>query len=125
MKKITILVGAIALLVGTSSFARNLDGTGMNQNNRNNYAYSTQVRRGGHHFSRHCHNDRRVGYTQNKEIEANRIAIMEKRVELRKEMLKDKPDWNRVEKLNQEIASKRASNQTIRMRECISNQVNQ
>jgi hypothetical protein len=118
MKKIMILAGAITMLIGTSIFAKNMDGIGVNQTTRGNYAYSTCVAgRGGHHFSRHCNVGGRMGYVQNKEIESNRIAIMEKRVELRKEMLKDTPDWNKVEKLNQEIASKRASNQTIMMRE--------
>lgn len=118
MKKIMILAGAITMLMGTSIFAKNMDGMGVNQTTRGNYAYSTHMSgRGGHHFSRHCNAGGRMGYVQNKEIESNRIAIMEKRVELRKEMLKDTPDWNKVEKLNQEIASKRASNQTIMMRE--------
>lgn len=117
MKKIIILASAITMMIGTAVFAQG-DEVGVNRDSKNYVAQS--VGRGRYH-SRHCCENGRVGYVQNKEIEANRIAIMEKKVELRKEMIKETPDWNKVEKLNQEIATKRATNQTIRMRERMSN----
>ncbi len=115
MKKIIMLAGAITIALGVSAFAQNMNGMGLNQRNQNNINYS--MGRGRHHSRYCCEN----GYIQSKEIESNRISIMEKRVEIRKELIKDTPDWNKVEKLNQEIASKRAENQTIMLKERINN----
>lgn len=122
MKKIIILAGAITLLAGTTLFGA----VGNNENVQNTkryVAHSRYIGHGGRHHNNCCYNNGNVreNYVVNKELEANRIAIAEKKLELRKEMLKDNPDWNRVEKLNQDIASKRATNQTIRMREGVVN----
>ncbi|WP_294703808.1 hypothetical protein [uncultured Fusobacterium sp.] len=126
MKRIIILAGAITLLAGTTLFAKNMDNTGVGQNQRNYVAYSQHHTGHGRHYNSCCDFDGvRRNNINSKEIEMNRIAIAEKRVELRKEMLKDSPDWNKVEKLNQEIASKRASNHTMMMRERALNQNNQ
>ena len=43
--------------------------------------------------------------------------IDEKRLEIRKELLNNKPDWNKIEKLNVEIATQEAKLKTCRMRE--------
>ena len=48
---------------------------------------------------------------QDKRLEENRVFIAERKVEIRKEMLKDTPDWNKIDRLNQEIAVKRTENQ--------------
>ena len=47
----------------------------------------------------------------------DRILIEEKRLEVRKELLNEKPDWNKIEKLNIEIATQEAKNRTCTMRE--------
>lgn len=118
MKKLTMLVGAITLLAGTTLFAANTNEPVVNKNINEKFNYSMNMEgRGRHHFPKGCCNDGRMGYIQNKEIERNRIDIMEKRLELRKELIKDRPDWKKVERLNQEIALKRANNHTIMMKE--------
>ena len=118
MKKLTMLVGAITLLAGTTLFAVNTNEPVVNKNINEKFNYSMNMEgRGIHHFPRGYCNDGRMGYIQNKEIERNRIDIMEKRLELRKELIKDRPDWKKVERLNQEIALKRANNHTIMMKE--------
>lgn len=118
MKKLTMLVGAITLLAGTTLFAVNTNEPVVNKNINEKFNYSMNMEgRGRHHFSKGCCNDGKIGYIKNKEIERNRIDIMEKRLELRKELIKDRPDWKKVERLNQEIALKRANNQTIMMKE--------
>lgn len=118
MKKLTMLVGAITLLAGTTLFAVNTNEPVVNKNINEKFNYSMNMEgRGRHHFPRGYCNDGRMGYIQNKEIERNRIDIMEKRLELRKELIKDRPDWKKVERLNQEIALKRANNHTIMMKE--------
>lgn len=118
MKKLTMLVGAITLLAGTTLFAVNTNEPVVNKNINEKFNYSMNMEgRGRHYFPRGYCNDGRMGYIQNKEIERNRIDIMEKRLELRKELIKDRPDWKKVERLNQEIALKRANNHTIMMKE--------
>ena len=56
-------------------------------------------------------------YRVNPELERARILIEEKRLEVRKELLNEKPDWNKIEKLNIEIATQEAKNRTCTMRE--------
>lgn len=41
---------------------------------------------------------------------------MKKKLEIRKELVKDKPDWNRVEKLNTEIANEHGRMRTSVMK---------
>lgn len=122
MKRIIILAGAITLLAGTTLFGAMGNNENV-QNTKKYVAHSGYTKHGGRHHNNCCYNNgnERGNYVVNKDLEANRIAIAEKKLELRKEMLKDNPDWNRVEKLNQDIASKRAENQTIRMRERATN----
>ncbi|WP_115270344.1 hypothetical protein [Fusobacterium necrogenes] len=56
-------------------------------------------------------------YIINPELEKTRIEIEEKRLEIRKELLKEEPDWDKIEKLNIEIAIQEAKNRTLTMRE--------
>lgn len=51
------------------------------------------------------------------ENEKIRIIIDEKKLEVRKELLKENPDWDKIEKLNVEIATQGAILKTCRMRE--------
>lgn len=50
-------------------------------------------------------------------LEKSKIAIDEKKLEIRKELLKDKPDWEKIEKYNIEIATQEAINKTTGMKE--------
>lgn len=130
MKKIILTVGVATLLIGSTVFARGMGnmgrGTGAcyqnysvaygrNYNNSNtHYAYG----RNFNNPNTNCgygRNFNRNGLTLDKKLEENRIFIAERRIEIRKELLKDTPDWNRVEKLNQEIVMKRTENQKYNM----------
>lgn len=51
------------------------------------------------------------------DLEKSKIAIDEKKIEIRKELLKDKPDWKKIEKYNIEIATQEAINKTSGMKE--------
>lgn len=51
------------------------------------------------------------------EFERERILIEEKKLEIRKELLNEKPDWNKIEKLNVEVATQEAKHRTARMKE--------
>lgn len=57
----------------------------------------------------------------NPELERAKIMIEEKKLEIRKELLNDKPNWNKIEKLNIEIATQEAKNRTTNMRERFEN----
>ncbi len=56
-------------------------------------------------------------YKKNPEMERIRILIDEKRLDIRKELLNENPDWNKIEKLNIDIATEEAKLKTCRMRE--------
>ena len=121
MKKSIILTGAITLLAGTTLFANNIDNTQGMRKDTTSSTHVTHMRDGerycnGHRGGRH--------HIKNKEVQANQIKIDEKRIELKKEMIKDTPDWNKVEKLNKEIATIKAENKTIMMKERMSNKNN-
>lgn len=49
-------------------------------------------------------------------VEKNRIAIQEKRLEVRKALLEKSPDWKKIEKLNQESATIMAKSKTEMMK---------
>ena len=117
MKRIIILAGALILAVGVTSFGRDFSHNGMMS--RIGYHHNSQhhTEGWGGHSGHSGHNCGGRSYTQNKDVERNRIIISEKRVELRKEMLKDNPDWTKIDKLNQDIAIKNAENKSIVMRE--------
>ncbi len=51
------------------------------------------------------------------EMERVRIMIDESKLQIRKELLNEKPDWNKIEKLNIDIATQEAKLKTRRMRE--------
>ncbi|MBC2851858.1 hypothetical protein H5J22_10670 [Cetobacterium sp. 8H] len=51
-----------------------------------------------------------------KEMQKEMILIKEKNLEIQKEMLENKVDWNKIEKLNKEIADIKAGMQTKMMK---------
>ena len=86
--------------------------------NQTSATYFHHMRDGEIFHSRCCNFDGRGRYqVQDKKFEANQLDIAEKRIALRREMLKDTPDWNKVEQLNKEIGAIRAENRTIMMKE--------
>lgn len=56
-------------------------------------------------------------YRKNPEMEKVRISIEEKKLAIRKELLNEKPDWNKIEKLNIDIATQEAKIKTFYMKE--------
>lgn len=109
MKKIILFVGITTLLVGTSAFARSMGnmgrGTGTYYQNCS-VAYGRNYNNSNKNFTYGKNN-----LIKDKKLEENRVFIAERKVEIRKEMLKDTPDWNKIDRLNQEIAVKRTENQ--------------
>lgn len=66
----------------------------------------------------HLHRMQKMGhYRRDPEMEKVRIMIDESRLQIRKELLNEKPDWNKIEKLNIDIATQEAKLKTCRMRE--------
>lgn len=102
MKK--LLVGSLMLLaIGTAVYARPHDER--YRDDRGTYHHSMRHRGEGRHCGR-----------RTPESEKSRILIDEKRLEIRKELLNEKPDWNKIEKLNSDIALERARNKTEHMK---------
>ena len=91
MKKFTI-IGIMIFALGATAFARG------HQN------WNGDMGRGYHHSgSSYCGSGaNQNGFKRSPEMERSRLVMDEKRLEIRKELIKDKPDWNKVEKLNTE-----------------------
>ena len=97
MKKL-LLIGSLVLSLGAVGFAR-----------------------GGHGYGGGCGGHGRGngnGYynnmmTSNPQIEKSRITIQEKRLDVRKELIKTSPDWKKVEKLNSEIGAEQGKMRTL------------
>lgn len=101
MKK--LVIGSLMVLaLGTTAFAK--------MDNERNFAD-----KGYHHSMNHREEGRHCG-RRSPENEKSRILIEEKRIEIRKELLNEKPNWNKIEKLNNEIALERAKNKTEHMK---------
>ena len=100
MKKIILFVGIATLLVGTSAFARSMGnmgrGTGTYYQNCS-VAYGRNYNNSNKNFTYGKNN-----LIQDKRLEEIRVFIAERKVEIRKEMLKDTPDWNK----NRQIKSR-------------------
>ena len=95
-----IIGSLMALTIGTSAFA------GIHYYE----GYRNETGRGHHHHYR------RENCRINPDNERMRILMAEKRLEIRKELLNEKPDWNKIEKLNTEIAVKKSQALTERMK---------
>ena len=101
-----IIGSLMALTIGTSAFARIHHYEG----------YRNEAGRGHHHHYR------RENCRINPDNERMRILMAEKRLEIRKELLNEEPDWNKIEKLNTEIAVKKSQAVTERMKYRFENQ---
>ncbi|MFR3298625.1 MAG: hypothetical protein ACLTQH_01975 [Fusobacterium sp.] len=101
-----IIGSLMALTIGTSAFA------GIHYYE----GYRNEAGRGHHHHYR------RENCRINPDNERMRILMAEKRLEIRKELLNEKPDWNKIEKLNTEIAVKKSQCITENMKYRFENQ---
>lgn len=104
MKKFTI-IGIMIFALGATTFAR-----GHKNWNENN------IGKGHHSGALYCGSVKQNGFKKSPEMERARLVMDEKRLEIRKELIKDKPDWNKVEKLNTEIANEQGRMRTAAMR---------
>ena len=103
MKKLAV-VGVMVLALGATAFAighRNWNGSEGMHNFGNTSCQSS---------SNH------MNFKRSPEMEKSSILIGEKKLEIRKEMLKDSPDWNKIEKLNTEISTERGKMRTAGMK---------
>ena len=100
MKKIYLTIALLSML-GIASFARG------------GYMGGGSQRGGcGGYGSGGYHHDNNGFLAANPDIENLRTNIMEKNLEIRKELLKNNPDWKKIEKLNTEIATTQAKIKT-------------
>lgn len=112
MKKMT-LIGIMLFVVGATSFAR------PHHHNYNNCDYAPCVA-SYHHNCVVDQNRPKVApkapKRRNPEAERARLVIDEKRLEIRKELIKETPDWKKIERINSEIATEQAKERTANMR---------
>lgn len=102
MKKIAI-VGMMLLALGATSFARG---------HHNNWHNEACPRVQGYDARPNG-----VGVTRrNPESERTRLVIDEKKLEIRKELTRETPDWKKVERLNTEIATEQGKTRTANMK---------
>lgn len=99
MKKL-LVIGMMVTVLGSTAFANRHE-----EHHRNLPKHINRMQKVGHHGKRDIENEKL------------RIEIDEKRLEIRKELLNDKPNWDKIEKLNIEIATQEAKVRTCRMRE--------
>lgn len=111
MKKMA-LIGMMLFVVGATSFAR-----GHHHNNNCNYAPC------GAPQYHNCVVDQnrpkvapKTPKRRNPEAERVRLVIDEKRLEIRKELIKETPDWKKIERINTEIATEQAKERTVNMK---------
>ena len=105
MKKKVLLSAILALTIGATAFARGGNYRGYHNGNMGRAPMI-------HGHSGHG----RALMANNPEFEKVAIAMDEKRLEIRKEMIKDAPDWSKIEKLNVEMATERAKFKTQMMK---------
>lgn len=111
MKKMA-LIGMMLLVVGATSFAR-----GHHHNNNCNYAPCGAPQ----HYNCVVDQNRpkvapKTQKRRNPEAERTRLVIDEKRLEIRKELIKETPDWKKIERINTEIATEQAKERTVNMK---------
>lgn len=109
MKKKLIMLGIFMLALGINAYARHGYGYGTNEN----YEYNCQgYGRGGHFRGRGYGMHPTHDFWNTSEGEKISILMEEKNLEIRKELLKDAPDWEKIEKLNIEIQNEKAKAKT-------------
>ena len=106
------LIGMMLFVVGATSFAR-----GHHHNNNCNYAPCGAPQ----HYNCVVDQNRpkvapKTQKRRNPEAERVRLVIDEKRLEIRKELIKETPDWKKIERINTEIATEQAKERTVNMK---------
>ena len=101
MKK--FLIGSLMVVVGITAFGRGYHHRDFGRHHQQCEYYRTSEKR---------------EFRVNPEVEKTRVEFDEKRLDIRKELLKDTPDWTKVQKLNEEIALKKAEFRTNNMKRC-------
>ncbi len=104
MKKLAV-VGVMLLALGATAFARGHKNWNDSDGRMHNFG-STSCQTSSNHMN----------FKRSPELEKSSILIEEKRLEIKKELLKDSPDWNKVEKLNTEISTERGKMRTAGMK---------
>lgn len=94
-----MIVAAMMTLIGSMAFSKEVYRRGEYHHNRGEYCHRGNYRNGGYRDSE------------------SRILVDEKKIEIRKELLKDNPDWAKIEKLKVEMATESAKSSTERMKE--------
>ncbi len=93
MKKV-LVIGSLLLTLGAVSFSRGGGGNG----------HGGGCGNGGYHHDM---------MISNPAVQNSQIIIDEKRLEVRKELLKTTPDWKKIEKLNTEIGTEQGKIRTL------------
>ena len=112
MKKMT-LIGIMLFVIGATSFAR------PHHHNYNNCDYAPCG--APQHYNCVVDQNRpkvapKTQKRRNPEAERVRLVIDEKRLEIRKELIKETPDWKKIERINTEIATEQAKERTVNMK---------
>lgn len=100
MKRLMILAGAITMVMGTAIYAQDAD------KRMEDKMMGTSPMKMGKMHSGDCM-DGMMDSKMDKESQKKMIEMMEKRLEIKKEMIKDTPDMKKVEELKKEIAEMR------------------
>ena len=108
MKKINTFAGLIALTIGLSAFS--YSAPDMNRPDMASQGCERPMMRGKRNIT--------------PEMEQKRIAMEEKELAIKKELIKDSPNWTQIEKLNREIAVDQASMRTSEMKQRKENEKN-
>lgn len=64
----------------------------------------------------HLHKMKERDCRRDPELERAKIMIEEKKLQVRKELLNEKPDWNKIEQLNIDVATQEAKHKTLLMK---------
>jgi len=104
MKKI-IMLGFFTIMTGINIYGRCGYGYRYGHNYYNSNYYNEKC------YSEEEYHESRY-FQDNKELEKLRIFFEEKRLEIQKEMIKDNPDWEKIEKLNIELETEKAKAKT-------------
>ncbi|MGF6905584.1 hypothetical protein [Fusobacterium sp. PH5-44] len=113
MKKKLMILIIFMLALGANTFARQGDGTGPYGGNTR-YAYCDgQGYNNNKHFNGRGYGmHSRHSFWNTTDNENLAILLEEKNLEIRKELLKEAPDWEKIEKLSIEIKTEQAKAKT-------------
>lgn len=108
MKKLMI-IATMMTLVGSMAFSKEVYRRDYHHNRE--YCNGDYCRTYNNHRN---YNNNNRGYVKDSE---SRILLDEKKIEIRKELLKDNPDWAKIERLKVEMATDSAKESARQMKE--------